>query len=245
MKNVKLTQLTGFEDLPGDRRYLICRLCSDASGATKDVKILRTSKTSHVKSQGHQQANQEQDSRISAVSQNDSPPPQAAQLSFVDLLGSSDKGATMQIRPPSPVTDPFSSSIQYHGEFFDADGTPIVFSAGESWGQAEDAQRADVEKQFDRLALLPGHSLFGQFSDDNSNDPDSVDGAFSAALERMGESKYDQKDLNLTQTAQGLMMIPTARKKGKSSGLRKRINKIGSLTDHVLCVYIGSRFDRC
>ncbi|KAJ7839405.1 hypothetical protein B0H13DRAFT_2239608 [Mycena leptocephala] len=45
----------------------------------------------------------------------------------------------------------------------------------------------------DRLHLLPTHSLFGRFSDDpvdDLNDPDSVDGAFSAALRRMEEEWF-------------------------------------------------------
>ncbi|KAJ7306731.1 hypothetical protein DFH08DRAFT_824682 [Mycena albidolilacea] len=91
------------------------------------------------------------------------------------------------MRPQSPIEDPFSNTIEYGEQFFDAEGAPILFSAGESRQTVAQAQREDIEEQMNRLLLLgPGHSLFGHFSDGLEDGPDSVDGAFSAALSRMG-----------------------------------------------------------
>ncbi|KAJ7182641.1 hypothetical protein C8R43DRAFT_1083606 [Mycena crocata] len=156
------------------------------------------SKASHLKAGSHKNAVQaEESARTAAMPLSGSALAAshflAAPLSFIDPLGGSSNISTPINRAPSPLDDPFSHTIEYRDTFYDDNGHEILFSAGESWDRTT-ADRAEVQKQIDRLALLPDHSLFGRFSndpvEDNSADPDSIDGAFSAALARMGKPVF-------------------------------------------------------
>ncbi|KAJ7436402.1 hypothetical protein FB451DRAFT_1193905 [Mycena latifolia] len=95
-----------------------------------------------------------------------------------------------------PYRDLFADSFQYEDRFFDASGAQILFSAGADLDGPRLTEQAKIWQQIDRVALLQDHSLFGQFSDDVQDDPDSVDGAFSAALSRMGiqDDDSDRED---------------------------------------------------
>lgn len=91
-------------------------------------------------------------------------------------------------RPPSPFGNPFSDVLQYNDEFFDSAGEKILFSAGHL-PDHDMVERIEIQQQINRLPLLRTHSIFGQFSEEleNSTDQEStVDGAFAAALRRMG-----------------------------------------------------------
>jgi hypothetical protein len=77
----------------------------------------------------------------------------------------------------------------YDDGFFDNTGQRIKFSAGHL-PDHDMLARTEVQQRIDRLSLLPNHSIFGQFSDELEDEPDSeatVDGAFAAAMRRMGE----------------------------------------------------------
>jgi hypothetical protein len=108
------------------------------------------------------------------------------------MLGNTSKNTPEEPsnRPPSPRENPFSEVLQYNSDFFDANGDQILFSAG----HAKDTRRTEqieIQEQIRRLALLPRHSIFGQFSEvleDAAPEGNTVDAAFSAALQRMGES---------------------------------------------------------
>jgi hypothetical protein len=72
--------------------------------------------------------------------------------------------------------------------FFDASGQPILFSAGVLPDPLA-AQHKEMEQQIHRLSFLTNHSMFGQVSEqlEDETDPEStVDGAFAATLQRMG-----------------------------------------------------------
>ncbi|KAJ7037048.1 hypothetical protein C8F04DRAFT_1232758 [Mycena alexandri] len=81
-------------------------------------------------------------------------------------------------------------------DFFDASGQAILFSAGHLPDPLA-AQRTEMQQQIDRLSFLPNHSLFGQVSEQlqDETDPEStVDGAFAAALRRMGIDDDESDD---------------------------------------------------
>ncbi|KAJ7836514.1 hypothetical protein B0H13DRAFT_1913006 [Mycena leptocephala] len=148
------------------------------------------SKSSHIQSQGHKNALQALANKNSRLPQ-DLPerPPQAVPLSFVDMLGPRPKPPPEpSCRPPSPVENPFSDIMLYDDGFFDNTGQRIKFSAGHL-PDHDMLARTEVQQRIDRLSLLPNHSIFGQFSDELEDEPDSeatVDGAFAAAMRRMG-----------------------------------------------------------
>jgi hypothetical protein len=166
---------------------LICRVCTAVEGS--DRIILRASKAGHLQSAVHKESVRRQ-AESSRNSQNTSVPVQAAQLTFVETLG---LGPAQPLepsrRPPSPGENPFNNVVQYDNEFFDKNDQQILFSAGRSLDDAEREEQEEIQRQIHRIALLPEHSLFGQTSSvqaaaDHEND--TVDGAFAAALQRMG-----------------------------------------------------------
>jgi hypothetical protein len=186
-----MEHFTGFEEDPKDRRNrLICRICSDAGTALKEVSINRGSKSSHLTSRGHLAAVQALAEKSSSL---DDRPHQAVALSFVDILGSSSRRndpPEPSQRPPSPFGNPFSDVVQYErpDEFFNGAGEQILFSAG-TFADPLATQRKEIQQQIDHLSNVPNHSIFGQVSEELEDEAEpelTVDGAFAATLRRMG-----------------------------------------------------------
>ncbi|KAJ7890150.1 hypothetical protein B0H14DRAFT_3126792 [Mycena olivaceomarginata] len=117
------------------------------------------------------------------------PGAKAVPLSFVDMLGAHpETPLEPSRRPPSPSENPFFEVMQYDDGFFDNNGQRISFSAGKL-PDHDRIERTEIQQQIDRLALLPDHSKLGQFSqelEDELEPESTVDGAFAAAMRRMG-----------------------------------------------------------
>jgi hypothetical protein len=119
------------------------------------------------------------------------PGAKAVPLSFVDMLGAHpETPLEPSCRPPSPSENPFFEVMQYDDGFFDNNGQRISFSAGKL-PDHDRIERTEIQQQIDRLALLPDHSKLGQFSqelEDELEPESTVDGAFAAAMRRMGKN---------------------------------------------------------
>ncbi|KAJ6601581.1 hypothetical protein B0H10DRAFT_2196213 [Mycena sp. CBHHK59/15] len=61
-------------------------------------------------------------------------------------------------------------------------------------GETEHAEQAEIQWQINRIALLPGHSLFCQLSSVQAAADQRVDGAFAAALQRMGLNEESEDE---------------------------------------------------
>ncbi|KAK7008238.1 hypothetical protein R3P38DRAFT_2948527 [Favolaschia claudopus] len=182
----------GFEDCPNDEKRLICRICSDAPVSRGVVSFLRTSKASHLRSEKHQKAVADVAAEASMLQIPDSLRFKPAKLSFIDSLHLAESS---QARVPRSVQiDPFQDVVQFDDGFFTPDGSPMVFSAGVDPENSRHTNEVKIWEQINRVALLQDHSIFGEVGD---GDPDSVDGAFSAALSRMGiQDESDEEDNN-------------------------------------------------
>ncbi|KAJ7934443.1 hypothetical protein B0H13DRAFT_1855053 [Mycena leptocephala] len=123
-------------------------------------------------------------------------PALAVPLSFVDMLEARPKQPPEPSRRPlSPVENPFSEVMLYDDGFFDNAGQKVLFSAGHL-PDHDMIERTEIQQQINRLAFLPVHSIFGQFSDELEDEPDSeatVDGAFAAAMRRMRRMGMDDE----------------------------------------------------
>ncbi|KAJ7607052.1 hypothetical protein FB45DRAFT_1040587 [Roridomyces roridus] len=151
--------------------------------------IKKVSKASHTRSASHRQAFQMWTNR-NAVPEPEAP--RAVPLSFIDILGSRSEEQHVPEpgqRPPSPSSHPLYHVTQYDDEFFDQSGEKILFSAGHL-PDADLAERREIQAQINRAAILPSHSMYGHFSEElqpeEPNGESTVDGAFAAAMERMG-----------------------------------------------------------
>jgi hypothetical protein len=167
---------------------LICRICSDHENAEKRIK--RAFKAGHIDSNAHKEALKALNAKNS-MSADLQPGAKAVPLSFVDMLGAHpETPLEPSRRPPSPSKNPFFEVMQYDDGFFDNNGQRISFSAGKLQDH-DRIERTEIQQQIDRLALLPDHSKLGQFSqelEDELEPESTVDGAFAAAMRRMGKN---------------------------------------------------------
>ncbi|KAJ7778812.1 hypothetical protein DFH07DRAFT_865489 [Mycena maculata] len=169
-----------------------------AHRANSAGKSKKSSKAGHLKSRTHGTSLQALAERNARPPEPDLPDPRPAPLSFVDILGlAPELPLEPSRRPPSPSQNPFFEGFQYDNNFFDSTGDKIMFSAGNLPDHSIE-ERVEIQQQINRLALLQNHSRFGQFSDeletDTNNTESTVDGAFAAALRRMGERQpYSSK----------------------------------------------------